>query len=106
MDRVNQIPPPPLPSMLHIVLTKYGQSGMGHNLDQCTYPLSLELPNIATYAYPTPPCNLPPLAIPPTPKETVTSINIYCASLCCRSALHMALYCFPITSNQSPMCVL
>ena len=56
------------------------------------------------------PCNPPPLAIPPPPGETVTFIfflvNMYCVGLCCPSALRMALHCFPITSNQSPVCIL
>ena len=33
-------------------------------------------------------------------------VNMYCAGLCCPSALCMALHCFPITSNQAPVCVL
>ena len=43
---------------------------------------------------PPPPLHPPP----PPPRETVTSmfflVNIYCASFCCPSALHMALHCF------------
>ena len=30
-------------------------------------------------------------------------VNMYCTGLYCPSALHMALHCFPITSNQSPV---
>ena len=57
-----------------------------------------------------PPCNLPPLAIPPPhPGDRhfhIFLVNMYCAILCCPSALHMALHCFTITSNQAPVCVL
>ena len=52
----------------------------------------------------------PPLAIShplqsPSPQPPlnfhVFLVNMYCAGLCCPSALRMALHCFPITSNQS-----
>ena len=35
---------------------------------------------------------------PPTgdPHFHVFLVNIYCAGLCCPSALHMALHCFPL----------
>ena len=53
---------------------------------------------------PTTPCNPPP---PPGDRQFhVFLVNIYCVGLCCLSALHMAVHCFPITSNQSPVCVL
>ena len=59
---------------------------------------------------PPPPCNLPPLAIShPHPGDRhfhVFLVNIYCAGLWCPSALHMALHCFPVTSNQAPVCIL
>ena len=59
---------------------------------------------------PPPPCKLPPLATPPPPPGDrhfhVFLVNMYCAGLCCPSALRMALQCFPITSNQAPVCVL
>ena len=71
------------------------------------------LPNGST---PAPPLQSPtPLAIshplqsPPPPGDRhfhVFLVNIYCAGLCCPSALHMALHCFPITSDQSPVCIL
>ena len=48
----------------------------------------------------------PPLQSPPGDRHFhVFLVNIYCAGLCCPSAIHMALHCFPITSNQSPVCV-
>ena len=53
---------------------------------------------------PPPPCSLPP----PNPGDRhfhVFLVNMYCAGLCCPSALRMALHCFPITSNQAPVCV-
>ena len=47
---------------------------------------------------PPPPCKLPPLAIsPPHPGDRhfhVFLVNMYCAGLCCPSALRMALHCF------------
>ena len=53
-----------------------------------------------------PPCNLPP----PPPRGDrhfhVFLVNVYSAGLCCPSALRMALHCFPITSNQAPVCIL
>ena len=51
----------------------------------------------------------PPLQSPPHPGDRhfhVFLVNMYCAFLCCPSALHMALHCFPITSNQATVCVL
>ena len=60
--------------------------------------------------YPPPLCKPPPLAIsPPHPGDRhfhVFLVNMYCAGLCCASALRMALHCFPISSNQAPVCVL
>ena len=52
----------------------------------------------------------PPPLQSPTPCNTplgdrhfhVFRVNTYCASLCCPSALHMALHCFPITSPNGP----
>ena len=59
---------------------------------------------------PPPPYKLPPLAISqPPPRDYhfhVSLINMYCAGLCCPSALRMALHCFPITSNEAPVYVL
>ena len=59
---------------------------------------------------PPPPCNLPPLAFShPAPGDRDFHVflgNIYCAGLCCPCALHMALHCVPITSNQSPVSIL
>ena len=59
---------------------------------------------------PPPLCNCPPLAIshpPPGDRHFhVFLANMYCAGLWCPSALHMALHCFPLTSNQSPVCIL
>ena len=59
---------------------------------------------------------LPPLEIPPPPAIppqgggdhhfTVLLGNIYCSGLCSPSVTHTFLYCFPITSNQSPVCIL
>ena len=46
---------------------------------------------------------------PPPPGDRhfhVFLVNIYCAGLCCPSALYMALQCFPVTSNQSHVCIL
>ena len=46
---------------------------------------------------------------PPPPGDRhfhVFLVKMYCAGLCCPSALCMALHCFPITSNQAPVCVL
>ena len=54
---------------------------------------------------PPPPCKVPPLAIPPPPGDRhfhVVLVNMYCAGLCCPSALRMALHCFPSTTNQTP----
>ena len=51
-----------------------------------------------------PPCNPPPH--PGDRHFHVFLVNMYCAGLCCPSALRMALHCFPITSNQAPVCVL
>ena len=49
----------------------------------------------------TPPC---------TPPETVISLfcwgNIYCVGLCCPSVIRTSLHCFPISANQSPVCIL
>ena len=56
-------------------------------------------------AYPPPRLQSPP----PHPGDRhfhVFLVNMYCAGLCCPSALRMALHCFPITSNQAPVCVL
>ena len=51
-----------------------------------------------------PPCNLPP---PPGDRHFhVFLVNMYCAGLCCPSALRMALHCFPSTTNQAPVYVL
>ena len=63
------------------------------------------------HVYPPPPCKLPPLAISPPPHPGdrhfhVFLVNMYCAALCCPSAFCMALHCFPITTNQAPVCVL
>ena len=55
-------------------------------------------------ANPPPPCNLPPH--PGDRHFRVFLVNMYCAGLCCPSALCMALQCFPITTNQAPVCVL
>ena len=60
---------------------------------------------------PPPLCKLPPLAISPPPHPGdrhfhVFLVNMYCAGLCCASASRMALHCFPISSNQAPVCVL
>ena len=45
-----------------------------------------------------PPCKPPPFAIsPPHPGDRhfhVFLVNMYCAGLCCPSALRMALHCF------------
>ena len=50
------------------------------------------------YTYPSPPCKLPPLQSPPPhPGDRhfhVFLVNMYCAGLCCPSALRMALHCF------------
>ena len=51
-----------------------------------------------------PPCNPPPH--PGDRHLHVFLVNMYCAGLCCPSALRMALHCFPITTNQAPVCVL
>ena len=53
---------------------------------------------------PPPPCNPPPHL--GDRHFHVFLVNMYCAGLCCPSALRMALHCFPITSNQAPVCVL
>ena len=67
-------------------------------------PLCEELP----HGTPPPPCKLPPLAIPPPPPGDrhfhVFLVNMYCARLCCPSALRMALHCFPITQIKH-LCV-
>ena len=58
---------------------------------------------------PPPPANTHPLQTPPPPGDRhfhVFLVNMYCAGFCCPSALRMALHCFPITSNQAPVCVL
>ena len=60
----------------------------------CTLPPPLQTPT---------PCNPPP---PGDRHFHVFLVNMYCAGLCCPSALRMALHCFPITSNQAPVCVL
>ena len=59
-------------------------------------------------AYPHPLANSHPLQSPPPGDRRfhVFLVNMYCACLCCPSALRMALHCFPITSNQAPVCVL
>ena len=61
-------------------------------------------------AYPPPPlANTHPLQSPPPPGDHhfhVFLVNMYCAGLCCPSALRMALHCFPITTNQAHVCVL
>ena len=36
---------------------------------------------------------------------TVLLRNIYCGGLCSPSATHTFLHCFPITSNQSLVCI-
>ena len=50
-----------------------------------------------------------PTHAPPPPRGDryfhVFLVNMYCAGLCCPFALHMALHCFPIISNQAPVCV-
>ena len=59
---------------------------------------------------PPPPANSPPLqSSPPHPGDHhfhVFLVYMYCAGLCCPSALRMALRCFPLTTNQAPVCVL
>ena len=60
---------------------------------------------------PSPPlANSHPVQSPPPPPGDrhfhVFLVNVYCVGLCCPSALHMALHCFPIASNQAPVCVL
>ena len=37
---------------------------------------------------------------------TVLLGNIYCGGLCSPSVTHTFLHCFPIASNQSPVCIL
>ena len=44
--------------------------------------------------------------LPPPPPGDRHFHVFPCAGLCCPSALHMALHCFPIASNQAPVCVL
>ena len=53
------------------------------------------------HMYPPPLYKLPPLTIPPPPGDRhfhVFLVKMYCAGLCCPSALCVALHCFPITS--------
>ena len=59
--------------------------------------------------------NYPPLKSPPlqtSPPQggdryfTVLLGNIYCTGLCSPFVTHMFLHCFPIFSNQSPVCIL
>ena len=57
----------------------------------------------------TPPPPPPLQSPPPHPGDRhldVFLVIMYCAGLCCPSALRMALHCFPITTNQAPVCVL
>ena len=58
----------------------------------------------------TPLANSPPLQSPPPHSGDrhfhVFLVNMYCAGLCCPSGLPMALHCFPITTNQAPVCLL
>ena len=49
------------------------------------------------------------LCPPPPPGDRhfhVFLVNMYCAGLCCPTALRMALHCFPSTTNQAPVYVL
>ena len=66
--------------------------------------------SLLVYLYPAPPLQNPlPCNLPPHPGDRhfhVFLVNMYCAGLCCPSALHMALHCFPITTNQALVCVL
>ena len=71
-------------------------------------PLS---PGDFRHGTPPPLANTHPLQSPPPPPPGdrhfhVFLVNMYCAGLCCPSALRMALHCFPITSNEAPVCVL
>ena len=58
-----------------------------------------------------PPLHPPPFVTPPPlgggdRHVTVLLGNIYCGGLCSPSVTHTFLHCFPITSNQSPVCIL
>ena len=73
----------------------FHRSWISYALVQATLAPPLQTPT---------PCNPPP---PPGDRHFhVFLVTMYCAGLCCPCALCMALNCFPITSNQAPVCVL
>ena len=53
-----------------------------------------------------PPCNLPPPGGGGDRHFTVLLGNIFYGGLCSPSVTHTFLHCFPIASNQSPVCIL
>ena len=99
-------PPPPKPDQSdHCGRKRHLQQGKSGRAIFSPQPLGSQIPTLLL-------CNItpPPLLQSPTPPPPlgdrhfhVFLVNMYCAVLS-PSALHMALHCFPITSNQA-LCV-
>ena len=89
-------PPPNLPNKAPQITEASYLQQLCH-INQTTYPPPL-------LKSPPPPCNLPPQG--GDRHFTVLRGNIYCGGLCSPSVIHTSLHCFPITSNQSPVCLL
>ena len=98
-------------ALFHEACPHFVRGGEETDLGYCTAAVVCEgRAEVWAVLVPPPPLQTPPPCTPPPPLGDrhfhVFLVNMYCAGLCCPSALRMALHCFPITSNQAPVCFL